>query len=159
MYLTGRVPAGAGGGACCLPCELDGCAPAVQDLAQGRQTGRFSALLVAIGMKIVTGQGPVDLFDCRGRAPLGCCTKRTHRDISCTWTPLYIYEASQGQTYLKGRGGGWLCTQTVIRSGPAMDAPKAEPSVLAKGVSSWHPCEIRRLPLDCRCNSGVNRQF
>jgi hypothetical protein len=21
------------------------------------------------------------------------------------------------------------------------------------------PCEIRRLPLDCHCNSGVNRQY
>ena len=26
-------------------------------------------------------------------------------------------------------------------------------------VTLGHPCEMRHLPLDCHCNSGVNSQF
>ena len=29
----------------------------------------------------------------------------------------------------------------------------------APGVSRLHPCQIRRLPLESHCNSGVKRQF
>ena len=33
------------------------------------------------------------------------------------------------------------------------------PRATGPDVSRGHPCEIRHSPLDCHCNSGVNRLF
>jgi hypothetical protein len=42
----------------------------------------------------------------------------------------------------------------VVEHAPGLDCRLSGP-----GVSSLHPCKIRHVPLNCHCDSGVNRQF